>query len=399
MTKAATSWRLLLFLVCFGVVTSQCSSDNIAGTNLNPNSNTVFTDTLYIDGISAESYDTYTGSLEFIAIGNYADALFGNIETLGIFRPNLQQETDFDTLLPTDRFIMNLSFDEVTYGDTTAESAYTIYQITNDWRDQSWRSSDQVMYDEANPIGSFTKTHQQDSLEVVLGQAFVERYADFYNDTSATARSQYIEDFPGFVIVPEAGNNAISYIQRVRSQFTIISATDTMTQSILHSAYSLNRESSAAQLDSRPLLTPFQSVLEFDTTGIYEMAKDKKLVNAELVFSVDTTLLQQSLSNGHFREEILLGQVISEFGLDSAFTLSFGTIDNISTFLLGSQDGAFRTSISTFVNEIVFGTPQREELVFALRSSNGKIFSTQIFDERAIDLTKRPQIVFTFLEL
>ncbi|MGF1669624.1 MAG: DUF4270 family protein, partial [Balneolaceae bacterium] len=130
------------------VVLSGCKEDpgQVGSRFIDPDAN-VSTKTIDLDDAEVISDPTYSGNIRNMAIGSYNDPLFGMIETVGYLRPSISRQVIDSINTETDTMEIRFIFSNQVYGDTTATANFSIYEISDIWRGNELKYSDQLNFD------------------------------------------------------------------------------------------------------------------------------------------------------------------------------------------------------------------------------------------------------------
>ena len=98
-TKAARFWQLAFSAILLGFVVS-CEDPGSVGATFVDESE-VKVDTILLSGMPLTSVDPYMGKLSSSPVGKFSDPMFGDIETITFFKPDVDRLST-DTLFADD---------------------------------------------------------------------------------------------------------------------------------------------------------------------------------------------------------------------------------------------------------------------------------------------------------
>ncbi len=357
-------------------------------------------DTLSISSPNALAFNGYSGRLGFIPIGQYSDPVFGDMDAQGLFKPQVNPFVP-DTVSLSEHFRLKLKLrlDSLeTYGDTLSQSGFSVYQVTSDWRGNALRIDDQIQT--SNLVGSFTISNKKEVI-VDLDHQWVSHYKTFFDNSDANADSLYQADFKGLAVISNSNNQRVSFARSDSSGFLIVdgttpSTTDTVFVPLSDWGYTLKRTGQTPPANTIPLHTTLEGMLGFTMpfSALKSDDQTKDIIKAELLFYEATDELEANLPANHVR----LG--VKQLNLDLAetqqpvFEYQFGNVPYVGS--KKSDEPFFRINVTRYINNVVFGGEDREDLVLGIGSASGTVRSTLIYGVNAPQAV-RPKLIITSL--
>lgn len=384
---------LLIILAVF----TGCEDPGSVGGELVDNSQLVF-DTLEISEIQELTFKGYSGQTATLPIGKYEDPVFGNISLTGLIRPTIQNVFVDSGGNINDNHIMKLkfSFDSTNsvYGDTLAQSNFTLYPVTEKWRGKTWKLDDTFLYDESSPVATFSFT---DEMEVIvdLPESFKNSYAEYFNNDSLANRdSVYSREFHGLAIIPDEGNNNIHFSQMATTDFLVINTADDDT-SLFNAgdwAYTLSRTGMGSlPQGTTPLYNTAERVVRVDTSAMnFDYFRQTDFTSAQLVFFEEDEFLDANIPPNHVRLGVNNLNMDVGFGIDLLYELQFGTVEK--TGFKNDSLSKFTFDITDLMLDYIYGSETTESLYIGIGSGTGQLRSTLIYNLDAPEAL-RPKIV------
>lgn len=356
---------------------------------------TVKIDTLYLDDITAESFEAFSGNLATFNIGQYSDQTFGDVISTGLIKPNLYNNP---SNIDDNNFSLSLEVQldsTITYGDTTSQASFTLYEINTLWRGNSQIVNSPVTFDESREIGSFTVGDEK-RFSVELSGYWRDKYADYLNSNESDADSLYRYEFFGLAIVPDNSTNKISVFDVADSNFLLVDAEDdTVSLGLSSYGYFLDRTNTSI---GDPSVTPLYSTLEqmmriaLPLEELEQNYKGSNLLTAELIVHEADQLLLASLPANHVRPTV--NQLTANLREDSEEVYEY-QINGPDFFANKNDDNPYyRTNITPYLNNIFFGGENNNELLIGLPSGSGVLRSTLIHNQSASQQL-RPKLIIT----
>jgi len=401
-----SSFCLVLFVGSI-LVLSSCENPGSVGSGITKPKAEISNDTLYIQNMSAEQTPSYSGQLQYLSAGQFDDPLFGSLKATGFVKPALPSSGD--TLTNDLKMLMRVRLDKSQeYGDTLASQSFSIYEISEIWRDKAIKVNDQLSYDENAKVGSFT-VEQEDSIDVEISSDWVQKYTQYADTTSSD--SLYQLDLHGLAIVPDNSGKIIP-IDRNNTDFIIQNAeADTFAVNMLQGAYTLQRGSSSSiPANSTPLHSTYESILTFSELGLDGLnLQASGISKAELILYENTAALGQGLAANVSRAnesrtylQLADPKKIPD-NIDPGIPLNTpgAGVNPLlkNPGIYSAVDGTYRIDITTLVTSIVRSNPPQGIEYFITLPNDGVIKSSLIYtDSEQAPASMRPKIIITSLK-
>lgn len=368
-------------------------------------------DTLDVTGLQTESLVSYTGNLGFFSAGRFNDPQFGQINARAYIRPALafNNGTSFfndDTKMEL-RLVMNR---DAVYGDTTAAATFDIVEVTELWRGPAWRLDDQVALAQGETVGSFTVTNQ-DSIDIPLDQAWVQKYAEFYDNSDENRDSLYVRQFYGLALVPQNSGKILA-INSNESNFIareVESSTGedlTLDIDVRDAAFSVDRSGAVENSGSINLYSSYEQIINFDFDFSSENLPSTTIAKAELVVYRDNLVLEESVnqaganvvrpSTDFLKLHLLEGDELPQSLNAAPSDTSEGVLPR--RFPVGGayrdKDGAYHFNLTFLVkNRLLENVSSSFSFYITQNSKDGIIRSNVLFNGEAG--TKAPKVIIT----
>lgn len=399
--KHAVALPLFLSILLFTFMISGCEDPGSVGGGFTGTGTDVEIDTFSVSNITTDSFEVYSGGLNFFSAGQFSDPLFGDLTAFSLLKPSLPPATRQDSVADDGRMLLRLQLDkDAIYGDTLSTVDFDLIEIDEIWRSRARKLHDDIKLSQ-NVIGSFSVA-EKDSIEVELASEWVQRYGSYLEAVSANRDSLYRYDFHGLAIVPQ-NNSKIVPFQSGPSQFLIINpVTDTTNDTTLINfsqwAYSLNRQNeSPAPAGSFKSFSTIEKALKFDMDLTSEALGTINIARVELVFHQNDEALQSSIgqaSGSAARPQGLSAALFAAEADDLPAALDRGTPIDIAAN--EDQNGTYRFDITDFTNGVLQeGVEEKLSFYLVLRANNGVIRST-LFHNNDAPAEMRPKIIVTY---
>lgn len=359
------------------------------------NEPTIKIDTLYLDDITAESFEAFSGNISVFNIGLYSDQVFGDVKATGLVKPNLYTNA---SNIDGNNFTLNLEVQldsSIVYGDTTSQASFTLYEINSLWRGNSQFVNSPVSYDESQSIGSFVVGDEK-RFSVELSDYWRDKYASYINNENDNVDSLYRYEFFGLAIVPDNSANKISAVDVVNSNFTLVDAEDdTVNLGMSSQGYFLERTNSNI---GDPSITPVYSTLEQMmriNLPMQELEQDYKganLLSVDLVVYEADQELSNSLPANHVRPSVNELTVNLRAESDEVYDYQITGPDFFAP--KNSDSPYFEANITPYINNLFFGGESTTEILVGLRSGSGVLRSTLLHNQSASQ-ELRPKLIIT----
>lgn len=384
---------LLIILALF----SGCENPGSVGGELVDNSQLVF-DTLEVSELQELTFNGYSGQTATLPIGKYNDPVFGDISLKGLIKPTIQDVSVDSGGDINSNHVMKLkfSFDSTNsvYGDTLAQSDYTLYAVTENWRGKTWKLNDSFTYDESQPLATFSFTDEKEVI-VDLPESFKNSYAEYFNnDSLVSIDSVYSREFHGLAIIPDEGNNNIHFSQMAATDFLVINTVDEDT-SVFNAgdwAYSLSRTATAEfPAGTTPLYNTAERVMRLDTSALsFDYFRQTDFTSAQLVFFEEDGFLEANKPPNHVRLGVNNLNMDIGFGIDLLYELQFGAVEK--TGFRNDTLNKYTFDITDLMLNYIYGSENTESLYIGIGSGSGQMRSTLIYNQNAPEAF-RPKIV------
>ena len=385
---------LILFFV------SSCEDPGSVGSDFADRPTLTF-DTLEISQTKKLSYVGYSGLLSFIPLGEFSDPLFGDVSTLGLFKPTRTPSVP-DSIEIAESFDMKLELklDSLqTYGDTLAQSEFSIYEVTSDWRGSTLRIDNDIEYGDL--VGSFT-VGEEDSLVIDVSEQWKEKYKSYYFNEDANADSAYNYEFQGLAVVSNQPSSKISFVTVNQSRFFLINGidsdtTDTVNIPLDDWGFTLQRDVDPKPEGTFPIHTTLEGLLEVTIPDslLKLQNNDKNIVRVDLVFYEAREILNSTLPPNSVRLGVFTLNADIEETFEPEYEYQFGSREFVGT--RGETETSFQIGITNYVNDLIFGEQETQKLIIGIGSSSGALRSSLLYDENG-PAEYRPRIIITSLE-
>ena len=358
-------------------------------------------DTFSVSNITTDSFEVYSGGLNFFSAGQFSDPLFGDLNALSLIRPSLPPVGRQDSVADNGRMLLRLQYDrEEVYGDTLSTADFDLVEIDEIWRSRARQLKDDISLS-SNVVGSFSVSNK-DSIEVELASEWVQRYGSYLEAVSANRDSLYRYDFHGLAVVPKNSSKIIPF-QSGPARFVILNpVTDTTNDTTLINfsdwAYSLDRQNeSPAPSGSFKSFSTIEKALKFDMDLTSDALGTTSIARVELVFHQNDEALQNSIaqaSGSSVRPQTLSAALFAAEAGDLPAALSRGNPIDIAS----NEDdtGIYRFDITNFTNGVLQeGVDEALSFYLVLRANNGVIRSTLLHNNDA-PADMQPKIIVTY---
>jgi len=402
---------LTLFVVSVWMLTACGEDPGNVGSRFADSDDVLEQSTVTIDNFDFLNTTSFSGNLQFMALGKYDDPLFGLIETVAFVRPSIIT-ANIEFLSSTDNMTLQLHFAPEVLGDTTTTASFSIYEISGLWRGNELFYTDDLSFDTSKKLGEFSVS-SQDSISIELDDEWVNRYNDFLTNEDAERDSLYRADFPGLAIVSDDAEGSKILFARMRTSTDAIgnpiaepvtefpverpTTNETLNQTTLDWGNTLTRDGvSSTMISNASSFATFNTleqlfVFEPDFSG--EELQGKSLSRVELQIFENAGLVAQSLPQNHVRPDV---QNLRIHLLNNDFNIAEQIFSNVSTFgaTRDSTDNSFRFNITNFANSRLFGDGAEGKFYFSIEGINGMLFSTLFFDSDAPE-NRQPKLNIT----
>lgn len=383
MRSTFTWYSYLLFLPLLILIVNSCEDPGVVGTEFTQTGASVISDTLKVDDYKmASDFPVFTGNKPFLSVGQYSDALFGDLTATGVMRPAINQ-SEVDTLHPEATLSLELIIaPENVYGDTNSTTQIEIVEFGRIWRGPSWKIDSEL--DLTSNTLATVEVGMQDSVVVELPDSWYRQYRDFFYNAPASRDSVYRYNFKGLALKPVQGNKILA-INGNRTNFLLMNPDDTVGTDLNLGdwGYALNRSNVSPLPDSlNRLYSTQEQVLNFNFKSNRKTLGSENISRAELALFTDDQRLNESLPQGHVRPTPdVLNLYLRE---TESLKFSLATYQPQFRVQLDSVDYSFRVDLTRYVNQQLFADPIKGRFIGTLRSNDGIIRSTVISNQKAV---------------
>ncbi|MDR9366128.1 MAG: hypothetical protein RI575_12365 [Balneolaceae bacterium] len=409
----------LLLITAF--LSTACETPGSVGDDIVEDEEDVASETIYLNDYNIIQENSFSGRLTYTAVGSHDDPVYGAMNSVALLKPSISI-SDVDTIREDDSISLRLIFNGTIYGDSLASSSYEIYEAGKIWRGASLRINDEIPVDMAGKVADFQVPASQDTVVVELDQAWIDKYAGFYNSdpdlSSAERDSVYIQNFPGLAIVPSENNQNIRFLKTQ----TIGDDTDTEDGEELITSFLFESNTQEDDEDDEENTGPeiislrdwgasftreelsddfgnfylhnSERVLKFQP-NLPEELGSKNIVNAQLILSKNTDPQKSTPSVARPNTNFIRAHVFEEDPFDVMAEI-FTTQPSFAASLNDTSD-AFLMDVTQFVLNDLYGNANKQSIYITIQSVNGLIYSTHLYDPDSDDIRK-PRIVITYVE-
>ncbi|WP_020404199.1 hypothetical protein [Gracilimonas tropica] len=394
-------FSLCTALIVFTLLIIGCENPGSVGSEYVNKPKLTF-DTLNIEQAEALSYNSYSGRLGFIPIGQYSDALFGDIVTKGLFKPNrtppIPDSVDLDESFAL-KLKLNIDSLEV-YGDTLSTADFTVHEITSNWRGNALTIDDEITVGEQ--VGQFSLAPGQREVTIDLAETWVDEYKSWYYSDASDPDSLYNYEFKGLALVSDQANSRISFARSDGSSFIMINGvqsdtTDTIGVSLQDYGFVMDRGGAVNSPNTFPIHTTLEGMykLTMPVDLLRQEIQTSNIIKADVIVYEVSDELENTLPANHQRLGLSVLNLDVIETLDPEYEYQFGQVD----FRGGpNEDGnSFTINITNYVNNVLYGSEEREELILGAGSASGAIRSSLFYGTTASE-DVRPKIIITSLE-
>lgn len=360
-------------------------------------------DTLAISQTEVLGYQGYSGRLGFIPMGHYSDALFGELDVKGFLKPSrspaLPDSIDLDESFNVK---LEIALDSLeSYGDSLSQTNFNVYEVTSPWRSNALKIDDDIQY--GDMVGSFTVADQK-NLVIDLSQQWVDKYKSFYYNSNDDANidSSYNYNFGGLAIVSDQQNSKVSFSRSDGTRFLLINGansdtTDTVTIPLRDWGFTLDRTGAVIPTNTYPVYTTLEGLIGITMPDSLLRADNntKNIIRADLVFYEDQQDLESTLPANHVRLPINSLNMHLKETVEPVYEYQFGSVEFLGV-PTDDDNRAFQINITNYVNDVIFGSETRRELILGAGSASGALRSTLLYNETAPE-NVRPKIIITSL--
>lgn len=403
---------ITLAILTFGLIGCE-DPGNVGGGFLEDNTN-LETSVISVGSIEEHSTRTYSGQHQFMPIGRYDDAMFGEYTAIGILKPSINTNRIDSVITEEDTFQLRLVFSSEMYGDTTSVSEFDIFELSEPWRGNELRFGESIPFDDSRKIGEFTATGNETVIVDLDDEDWIERYNHYLMSEGDDRNSVYRDEFYGLAIVPAETNSKVLFAAMRTSEdeeeddldfvrFVVDSddydedsdEADPRSFQLVADWGALNTRSQPEQEnpEAYTLHNSLDELVEIDPEINEDRLGSRNLANVRMVFYKNRDEMEASLPAGHVRPEVnqLRIHVIESGNTgDYIFSRNPHFIANYD-----SSDNSFTFDITDYANSIIFNATISGNLYLTAAGINGIVYATSLFGEDATDESLRPKISIT----
>jgi hypothetical protein len=293
------------------------------------------------------------------------------------------------------------------YGNKSLEGEFKVFRVNEFWRGSSFQMSEdlEVLKNETNQltiteVGNF-KLNEFDTLgiaEFSLGGTWKSDFIKFFNNTEDRDSIYKYDDF-GLAIVPENDVQKIIYTKFNQSKLLIISPEqdsidrDTSINTISDWAFDLEALHGSAPEENITLNNTYNPFLNLDLTYTANNIKNKNFFKAELLLTVDSTIVNESLNVNEIRTINPPFRVQIGPASDIAYSLGFNT----SGVTASIDNNVYRFDITDVLNAYIYGNTEISDIFIYAAQNNGYLGFNTFFGENTA-LEARPKILIYNVE-
>lgn len=394
-------YLLVLFLSLAALVVA-CTETGTVGESFLPNDIDVRIDTFFISNATTVDIPTFSSTSTYLSSGVYDDQLFGRVEAISYFIPQLGfsgiDTLSFDSLSMSMTLVPN---PDLLYGDTTnINQQFGLYFIQEEWRSGAM-SHTRSLRTEAEPFISFTYNGQS-SIEISLPDEYVSEIIRYESLPDSTRFESYIDNFFGIALKSMGSPNLIVpfYEDSLRTNL-LRSPSDTsatVVSQAYRAAYSAIKENNGASISSniQALTYEWKPSYAFNFFSKLNDLGQFNLSSAFLQINAATDLLEQSLPEGHVRPEVSALRTFIKRPSEVAFSFVGETPDFNLVYVDSLEYYVYNmNSINDWKNNFNLDTTLTFYIVPNVE--NGILYQTLIYNKdnpRAL----RPKVVLTRVE-
>lgn len=390
-------WTCLVGGLIFFLSISGCEDPGPVGNSLTGSETELVVDTLSIGSVEIDSLNPYAGQRAYFSLGQYDDPLFGFMSASAYLRPSLPPTSSSDTLEENAGMKLRLIFDTgQVYGDSLQQGNFDIYEIDQRWRGKAWQLKDQISYDNSYTVGSFT-LGEEDSLDVLLNEEWVDKYRSHVENESADRDSTYRENFHGLALIPR-DDSKILPLEAGNTRFVVENPeADTFGVPMRHWAFSLERQANNTYPEgTEPLYSTFERIMNFDLDIPDQDYSVSNISKAEIVFYVDNAEMEQSLE----AESTTTGRpLVNNLQLHLVDPSEIpANIDPGNPAAVGFYDDdnkAYRFNVTSFVKAAIQNQLNPNERLYVTIANNGTVKSTLFHLNNEAQPDKNPHLIIT----
>ncbi|MFU8811595.1 MAG: hypothetical protein ACNA78_01435 [Balneolaceae bacterium] len=384
---------------------SACSEEGIVGSGLDNPSVLVDTSIVQLTSITEVSDNGFSGRLPSSAMGKVNDPTYGTIEAAALLRPSIATDL-ISTFNQFSDMKLRLVFERNQYGDTTSVSSFNIYEIDELWRGNQIRVGETVAMNTSQLLGSFEVSPGQETAEVELDESWVQRYREFFMDTSDDRIQNYRDNFPGLAIVPDGDNNRLHFLRHLGTgsdgsgtgevtAFVAENPDTTITGDLqmLDFASSIQRiNEPEPENDSFVLHNTLERLLKINLDLAQERFQGVNISNAQLLLFVNDGV-DSDLPNTFVRP--LPNTIrVHLFNRDPLNVHADIFVQQPTvTGVLNAENNFYQLNFTNILIARLF-TDNQPDLYLSVQNQDGLLYSTTFFNENA-PFDKTPKLIVT----
>lgn len=383
------------------IAVSGCENPGPVGSGLTNSGADIVVDTLTLAGLDTMRVNTYAGGRSYFSAGQYNDALFGNMSSIGMLEPLMPSAAD--TLHSGDKMMLRIILNGAqVYGDSTASQDFDIYEINEYWKGSDRRVKDGIKIDMNEKVGSFTIANE-DSIDVDLSSNWYQKYYKYASDSKLTASAKdsvFQHNVYGLALVAQNSKKIIP-LNASSTRFVIARSqeSDTVNVGMAKWAYSLSRSNESYPQHSVPLYSTYESILKFKLDLSNADIESSTISRAELIFYQNDSAMEQSLQSEPSSVQrppeknikLLVGDTTNiPASIDPGSPIFTGSYDQ--------SDGGYHMDITSLAQQISLGKVSKDQQFYIALSNNGVITPSLIYSDSDQMSAKRPKIIITHLK-
>ena len=391
-------WRFLLPLLIVGSLFACNEEPGLVGESFVESTQEFRFDTLFIDNINEVNYNTYTGLLQFAAMGSYQDPLYGEIVARTLIKPDIREIPAITTISEAALLQLQLTFDDNNvWGDTTSTTEFNVYNVSEIWRGGALLADDAIAYNSTDLVATFTRENQ-DTVTFDLPAEFLDEYRALYNSEETLKDSLFSFGFNGLLIEPVNATSKLAFLDATNSNLLVTNPSDTgaVAINLRDYGYTLERSNDNIPADRLLIHSTNESMLQNNFFSQLEPYNSSNIIKVELVLFQDTTTMDATIPFGHVRTQPLLLNSHQGLDLDPNYDFTFAISDSLG--FVDIENNTYRFNLTAYANRYLFGDGNQEDFFFSILEQRGIISSTLLHNANS-DASRRPIMIITTIEL
>ena len=403
-----------------------CESPGSVGEGIGTGEESVETTNLIVDTYSVLKENSYSGRLQYTALGYFEDPVFGTINSVALLKPDISR-AQADTLKHGDKMYLRLILSSSFYGNENSTSSFEVFEAGEIWRGTQLRYNNQVSVNYSSKVGEF-QVADEDTLEIEMSREWSDRFIDFYNESASNRDSLYVRNFPGLAIVPSENNQKIHFLKHAEEEEGDL-VTGFLVESFTESDDDENgngngedngdenddngdaeeeeegietirlRDWGASfirtdeqEVEENIVLHSTERVLKIETDLPVQDLRNKNIVNAQLILTKDENSLGQS--PGIVRPGADLVRINVFNGQPRDLMAEIFTVDPVFFAVLEDNQDTFKIDITDHILDKIHGDTADRNLFLTIQNVDGIIYSSSFIGSDGPDNLK-PRIVIT----